>query len=270
MHYDVITQELLLWSKGVKHEVRFWTDWVSSAGGRFAEDYAKRVSGTAAFEPFLEQLFTKGTKLDVLDVGAGPITFLGTMSTRNDISITATDPLADAYQKILSAHGITPKVATDFATAEDLVAFFPVKRFDLVHCRNALDHSFNPVRGIDQMLRVTKPGGFVVLRHRVNEGENEKYSGFHQYNFDEQDGRLVVWNPRFRQDITMSFMNRASVQTRISQDRDWIEVFLRKHEIEENSAPSEQTHDQEESRDRLRDIVRGTFAFIVEHFGTPT
>lgn len=267
MQNDIIAQELMLWSKGVRGEVSFWTNWVSSGGGKYPEDFARRVSGTAKFDPFLENLFPAGARIDILDVGAGPITFLGTTSNRNRISITATDPLADAYAGILSSHGITAPVATVFATAEDLGAFFPADRFDVVHCRNALDHSFNPVRGIDQMLLVARPGGIVILRHHVNEGETENYSGFHQYNFDEDGGHFMVWRPGIRVDITASVADRAKVETKISPNRKWIEVIMRKHENVGGAGTAGQAPEPDDSRDRLRDIIRGTFAFIIEKFG---
>ena len=40
---------------------------------------------------------------------------------------------------------------------------------------NALDHSFDPVLGIERMLQVTRPGGWVLLRHARNEGVPGKF-----------------------------------------------------------------------------------------------
>ena len=44
------------------------------------------------------------------------------------------------------------------------------------------------------MMRVLKVGGNLVLRHNRNEAEAEKYSGFHQFNFDQRDKEFVIWN----------------------------------------------------------------------------
>ena len=47
---------------------------------------------------------------------------------------------------------------------------------------NALDHSFDPVLGIERMLQVTRPGGWVLLRHARNEGVPGKF----------RNGRMAV------------------------------------------------------------------------------
>jgi len=104
MQTDIIAQELMLWSKGIKGGVRLCTNWLSCGGGQYPKDYATRVSGTAGFDWFLEALFAAGDGIDI-DVGAGPITSFGATFTRKRINMTATDPRADAYAGILSSHG---------------------------------------------------------------------------------------------------------------------------------------------------------------------
>ena len=51
------------------------------------------------------------------------------------------------------------------------------------------------------MLAVVKPGGFVVTRHVRAEGVHQAYSGFHQWNFDLEDGRSVLWNKAGKHDV---------------------------------------------------------------------
>jgi SAM-dependent methyltransferase len=110
------------------------------------------------------------------------------------VEVIACDPLAPLYDSLIAEAGVQPPVRTVFAPAEDLSVFFPRSSFDIVHCRNALDHSIDPVRGLEEMLRVMRVGGSLVLRHHANEAEREAYVGLHQFNIDEQDGRLVFWN----------------------------------------------------------------------------
>jgi hypothetical protein len=74
------------------------------------------------------------------------------------------------------------------------------------HMRNALDHAFDPLEGILQLLHVTKPGGFVLLRHAQNEGVVGKFRvGLHQWAFDVDDStppHFIVWNDVVRVDVT--------------------------------------------------------------------
>src|SRR6185312_12382497 len=97
----------------------------------------------------------------ILDVGCGPITNIGYVLPGVDVQITAVDPLSGVYSKLLAGCDLTPPAPTQFATAEDLSAFFDAEAFDLVHCCNALDHSFDPLRGLRQMVHVTKVGGTI-------------------------------------------------------------------------------------------------------------
>lgn len=45
--------------------------------------------------------------------------------------------------------------------------------FDVVHMSNALDHCFDPIFGLMQLISVCKIGGKVILRHNENEALNE-------------------------------------------------------------------------------------------------
>jgi len=46
--------------------------------------------------------------------------------------------------------------------------------FDLVIARNSLDHARDSLVAIQRMLFVAKPNSYVLLDHRVNEGEKQK------------------------------------------------------------------------------------------------
>jgi SAM-dependent methyltransferase len=97
--------------------------------------------------------------------------FFGKRYKGAKIDITAVDPLAPFYAEILSRLSVERPIETVQAFAEDLTAYFEVSSFDLVHCCNALDHSFDPMRGVEEMLAVTRVGGRLILRHNANEGE---------------------------------------------------------------------------------------------------
>jgi SAM-dependent methyltransferase len=232
MKSDLTRLPIAEWSAGIDYEAGFWNQWVKTCGGRWPEDFSARREPGRPLDPGLESLLPSGEISRVLDVGAGPMTVLGTRSAERCIDLVAADPLALLYDHILTAHGIIPPIPTIFATAEDLSAFFGPSCFDLVHCRNALDHSFDPVRGIEEMLRVVKQGGHVVLRHLLNEAEFEArgdhYSGFHQFNFNEREGRFYIWNkvsggfPDEQIACGATFATRADPATRS------IEVVIRK------------------------------------------
>lgn len=188
------------WANGIEFERNFWANWVATRGDQWPDSFKRCIDPNTIFDPMLSHLLpiSDGAKpkqhFSVLDVGTGPIFPLGYVIPGAELSLFAADPLAPVYDKILVENGITPPVRTQFGTAEDLSAFFPESSFDLVHCSNALDHSFDPMRGILEMLRCAKVGGGVKLMHAPNEAVTQNYVGFHQFNFELVDGKLTLWN----------------------------------------------------------------------------
>jgi SAM-dependent methyltransferase len=88
----------------------------------------------------------------ILDVGAGPLTILGKRLAEKDLSIVAVDPLADEYDKLLDRYAIVPPVRTIVQPAETLSKRFSPDSSDLVYARNCFEHSYDPIRAMQQML----------------------------------------------------------------------------------------------------------------------
>ena len=84
------------WFEGVKFEVGFWQNYFNTKGARWLDDYRGRIDSNKPFDSSVEAAIrdTGSREIEILDVGAGPITALGYVSKNFDIRITATDPLA--------------------------------------------------------------------------------------------------------------------------------------------------------------------------------
>jgi ubiquinone/menaquinone biosynthesis C-methylase UbiE len=102
-------------------------------------------------------------------------------------------------------------VPVTFAHAEKLTDHFPANSFDLAYASNSLDHSYDPLIAINQMLAVVKPSHHVYLWHLANEGRKACYTGLHQWNFDIRAGELVVDNGRRTQSVVNALNGRAEV-----------------------------------------------------------
>jgi hypothetical protein len=81
------------------------------------------------------------------------------------------------------------------------------------------------------MVAVARPGGYVVLRHAVNEAVTEDYEQLHQWNFNERDGRCLVWRrPGRHRDVAVELGDRADV--RCTRDQfigyEWVCCTIRK------------------------------------------
>jgi len=222
----------LRWRYGLRAERNFWQQWVGDQGGAYAAEYQQRMDPNASIDdefmsPRVARVPTE--RVRILDVGAGPATTVGKTYPGKIIELTAVDPLADHYAKALNAHGVVPPVSTELCAGEELTAHFERGSFDIVHARNSLDHAYDPLLVIREMLEVTRGGGSVLLFHGRNEAEKERYLGLHQWNFEiEQDGRLVLWGRDARYDIAAELAGLAAVEAwlDVSDDGERVAVAL--------------------------------------------
>jgi SAM-dependent methyltransferase len=193
-----------LWS-----EELFWSRWL----GRHPDRVAELVDPSRPFDPELTRFIehVQGERVQVLEVGAGPLSTVGFASAGRRIELTPTDILATRYARVLARRGITPPAPTIYADAERLVPQFGLDAFDLVFATNCVDHMERPLTAVAQMLSVVRPGGFVVLLHEVDEGAHQDYVGLHQWNLTTDGGRFVIWNQRERHDITSLLAGRCQV-----------------------------------------------------------
>ena len=184
------------WFEGVNFEVGFWQNCLRTGGAQWPDEYRSRLDPRRPFDSKVEQAIrhTGSRGIDILDVGAGPITSLGYVSRKFDIKITATDPLADAYTVLLDEAGVTPPVKTGKYFGENLLQDFGGRRFHVCHSSNALDHSLDPRTILVAMARLLAPQGLLYVRVYRNEGESTRYSGMHNWNFDrDENNNFILW-----------------------------------------------------------------------------
>lgn len=182
-----------IWSSHLADEIGYWKsmfdgtfhnkDWVAG--------FRRRVAGVDIFPSHLLEFLRDNCK--ILDVGSGPATVLGGVVNGKSIDVTAVDPLATSYLDLYKEHNICPLITPVYGEAENLAAYVEGK-FDFVYSRNALDHSYDPIKAIQSMIDVCVTGGIIFFENVINEGANENYRGLHQWNFMPASGELVVWS----------------------------------------------------------------------------
>lgn len=181
------------WQAGIQHEVAYWDNWLKTGGGRWPEDYQRRIDPELELQPHFRKLLEGADQPPkILDVGAGPMTVLGKKLGGQNLDITATDALADQYRQILDANGVTPLVQTQSVRAEEISSCWK-SAFDLVVARNSLDHCESPAKAFAELVSATKPGGYVWVQVHRNEAIAEHYQGFHQWNMDAFQDNVIVW-----------------------------------------------------------------------------
>lgn len=210
------------WEGLQKDEIDFWDHVLSTT----------RLNPGKPLQAYLVKLIeaAPGSRVEILDVGAGPLTFLGFRWPERDVHIMALDANAAEYDRLLEKHGIEPPCRTKLGHAEDLASVVPTSFFDLVHARNCIDHSKDPIKAIKEMVRAAKPGGCVFLNHIMNEGRRNRYSGPHQWNFFPRDSRFYIDRPGLQPvDMARELGKEAEVTVEASPDGpQWFTVTIRR------------------------------------------
>jgi SAM-dependent methyltransferase len=206
------------WARAIPYESTFWDDWLATHAFGDEEQYLARIDPNAPISDRilvdrLEAIPSRTVR--ILDVGAGPLTTIGKTYPGKTLAITAIDPLAEDYDALLVRAGVTPPVRTESAHGELLLESFEHSSFDIAHAANALDHCYDPMLVIRNMLEVVKPGRYVVLLHHRNEAEAKDYLGLHQWNFDVRARRLVLWNRERAHDVGGELGDAAEVAAAI-------------------------------------------------------
>ncbi len=217
------------WQAAIDGEVRFWRTWLATKGERWPGSYDRAFDPDLPLQPKIAELINvpQGGTAKLLDVGAGPLTFLGRKDPRWTLEITAVDALGTQYGALLDEAGVVPPVRTQACESEKLSTVLPLAAFDLVAARNTLDHSYDPMRAIVEMLGCAKPGAALVLVHHPNEAVRENYRGMHQWNFEVVEGAFFLWRPGTRTDVGRELAARATIERSWLEDK-WEHIVIRK------------------------------------------
>ena len=211
----------LWWRSRTSSEVDFWAGWLVGAPGteQWASDREARLDpDTTIRDPLVRAELERNPaeEVSILDVGAGPVTWLGYRYPGKKLTIVPVDPLADEYDRLLRDAKLDPPIRTVRVAGEALAEHFGSRRFDIAYATNSLDHSADPFTIISNMAAVVRVGGVVLLRHKRNEGDSAQYGGLHQWNFDVVDDGLVVWNNAVQVNVGAALEGRAVTTAWIS------------------------------------------------------
>jgi hypothetical protein len=183
------------WEQSLKEELEFWRQWMTEA--RFCQLREARLTPHRELQADFRELITapEGALVRILDVGSGPLSTLGTVWPGRHVELCLADPLAEAYNELLIESGLPQHARVTNAHGERLSEVFVADSFDLVHSANALDHAYDPLRCLQNMVSVCKRGAWVVVISVENEAERQHYQGLHQWNCVlEGEHNIRFWN----------------------------------------------------------------------------
>ena len=192
------------WMSGLEDELIFWNDYMVTKGDIYSEEYNQTVELNKKFvleNDIDEQYF--GKDFNFIDVGSGPFSRCGRITDKVNMVFTAVDPLAEAYNALKIKNDVNNGIEIETAFVELLGKKYNENTFDMVHMSNSLDHCFDAMYGIYQLIYICKIGGKIILRHTENEAERSEYNGLHQWNLSVHNGEnsFVIWGKDKRYDV---------------------------------------------------------------------
>ena len=96
------------------------------------------------------------------------------------VNYVMTDLLAEEYKEVYKYHSYTPPFYPEYQDMTKLT--YKDETFDIVHCRNAIDHCSDAWSALKEMYRVCKKGGYVYLWHFEDVARMMQHTGMHQWN----------------------------------------------------------------------------------------
>ena len=174
------------------------------------------------------------SEISILDVGSGPIPFLGRKSTKN-IKLTAVDYLAENYYKLYEKYNIYPPTIPIPLDASELSLHSENNLFDIVYARNSIDHTFDPIKCIQEMVKVSNK--YIILEHKLNEGIVENYQGLHQWNFFIKDSKFYISNKKGEEFCVNDFLPNSKIECQLTVEEeehinDWLVIIISQNKLE--------------------------------------
>lgn len=207
------------WLDGIPDEISFWNTYMREHGGEYSANFNWTVNPRKKFQ--LEEDFDLNLKTcKFIDVGSGPFSRCGRLTDLVDLEVEAVDPLGDLYEQLKKKYSLQNGITVRSGFVECLDKKYEANSFDMVHMSNSLDHCFDPIFGLYQLIRICKIGGKVILRHKENEGAVSEYDGLHQWNLSchRVPGEFWIWNKDLECNINKEFAGYVDFECYTDQE----------------------------------------------------
>ncbi len=231
--------EIKDWKKLVNAEIDHWNHvfykYTTDSNSYLHQYVKKRLDMELPLHKNVQLLVDSIDKqeISILDVGSGPIPFLGRKSTKN-IKLTAVDYLAENYYKLYNQYNIYPPAVPIPLDASELSLHFENNLFDIVYARNSIDHTFNPIKSIQEMVNVSNK--YVILEHKLNEGMIENYQGLHNWNFFVKDSKFYINNKNGEEFCMNDFLSNSIIDCQLTVEEeecidDWLVIIISQNKL---------------------------------------
>lgn len=210
---------------GTQEELDFWREFVKTP--RFQDWINPKLITPELQTDVVDIIKHESLVGDVLDVGSGVVSILrGLVPER---SLIACDLLADDYKRLFdyAQYDITPPKAI----AGEAIYFHEM--FHIVHMRNALDHTENPVQVWNNLKRAVRLGGLLIVCGFENEATHLHRQGMHQWDIsiDETQSLVVTGKAGSQRLQAFPFSVFMGNVRKLDTGRNWVTWIGRKSSV---------------------------------------
>ena len=142
---------------------------------------ARRTCGEILIEHCERFRKEHGRKAQILDFGCGPVSSLAHLVHEDIADVLGVDAIADEYAELLRRHGIESPVEQRRGIGEYLDEELSGSAFDVVHVRNALEHTQAPALTWLNLFGLTREGGVIVHSHAMREATAQGFKQLHRF-----------------------------------------------------------------------------------------
>lgn len=228
--------EIQDWAKLVDAEISHWNHvfykYTTDSNSYLHQYVKKRLDVELPLHQNVQLLVDSIDKqeISILDVGSGPVPFLGRKSTKK-IKLTAADYLAESYYQLYHQYNLYPPTIPKPIDASKLSLFFDLDYFDIVYARNSIDHTFDPIKCIQEMIKVSNR--YVILEHKLNEGMIENYQGLHQWNFFIKNSKFYISDKYGNEFCVNDYISCKKISCKLTTEEeenipDWLVINIEK------------------------------------------
>ena len=130
--------------------------------------------------------------LKTLEIGSGPNSNLSYWVDNKLLEVTAIDPLADVYEKIMRKLNYKYPITPIKIKGEKILEHFGEETYHIVFAQNSLDHVEDPIKCFNNAYYVLKKGGFLFVCSNIKEGTRKSWTGMHKYDIYVENNELLL------------------------------------------------------------------------------